>query len=457
MKRKKEVVALSSIIVLVISLIIIITMVIIKLVEGNTFSGLTELFEQSISSSDDEYVPLEDKINLKYEDVKYYPYMDENNKWGYVDEELSIVIPAKFDKAFSFNEGVGLVEDIDGYGFINKDGSFIFDRKYLYAHDFSNGVAIVNDYDGKGSLAIDFDGNIVCKIKDKYSCEKFHEGMIAFNNGDEFGYIDKSGKVAIKSKYQFAEDFNNGVAIVSDKKGYSLINREGKIITNEKYEYIESLDNKFFLCYSKGNRIQIINNKGETINLPNNLEPIELSNEGIIVEDRKTYKYGLIDYNNEIVIKPQFEFMGSFYDGMTLAEVDLNSTDGHDIVPCVINSKGDIIKTFNNYNEYSVYGFYGGVSIIEKEDKLLINKNGDIINKIGDAYAKKYGKFIIVSEWFDKEEKTRIYSQEGDLIYSADYSMYLIDEMSINDDTKVLVLGGKGNDIVTINYAGKTI
>ena len=48
-----------------------------------------------------------------------------NKKWGFVDEKGTLVIPAVFDEAYSFDEGVSRVVRNDLYGLIDKKGKFI--------------------------------------------------------------------------------------------------------------------------------------------------------------------------------------------------------------------------------------------------------------------------------------------------------------------------------------------
>ena len=78
------------------------------------------------------------------------PFSFDNNKWGYVDskswntsEEWDVVIPAKYDEAFSFYEGLARVKENNKFGFIDKSGTYVIPPIYDFADDFSGGLALV--------------------------------------------------------------------------------------------------------------------------------------------------------------------------------------------------------------------------------------------------------------------------------------------------------------------------
>src|SRR6218665_3770394 len=55
--------------------------------------------------------------------------------------------------------------------------------------------------------------------------------------GDQWGYIDKSGKIAISPQFDFAWSFKEGMAPIQlgGKCGY--IDRTGKIVINPQFEF----------------------------------------------------------------------------------------------------------------------------------------------------------------------------------------------------------------------------
>lgn len=67
----------------------------------------------------------------------------DGQKWGFINTSGTMVIPAKFEKAASFSEGLAKVR-IDGkYGFIDKSGDWAIQPKYENVSNFKNGIASV--------------------------------------------------------------------------------------------------------------------------------------------------------------------------------------------------------------------------------------------------------------------------------------------------------------------------
>ena len=115
-----------------------------------------------------------------------------------------MVIPAQFDQAFSFSEGLAAVETgfrVEGgrkaagkFGFIDKSGRFVIPPRFEFAFGFSEGLA--------------------------RACE----------NLGTLGYIDRTGNFAIVPRYEEAWDFSDGLAAVRTEgdSGFIYIDRSGK-------------------------------------------------------------------------------------------------------------------------------------------------------------------------------------------------------------------------------------
>ena len=59
-----------------------------------------------------------------------------NGKYGFIDKTDKVVIPIKYDYAWSFSKGLAKVELNGKYGFIDKSGKVVIPIKYDYAWDF---------------------------------------------------------------------------------------------------------------------------------------------------------------------------------------------------------------------------------------------------------------------------------------------------------------------------------
>ena len=88
-----------------------------------------------------------------------YPYRDSGGKYGYKEKSGKIIIPANYDRAWNFSEGLAVVE-VDGKrGFIDTTGKMAIPAGFDVAGSFSQGLASVK-IDGKWGL-IDKSGELV--------------------------------------------------------------------------------------------------------------------------------------------------------------------------------------------------------------------------------------------------------------------------------------------------------
>ena len=69
----------------------------------------------------------------------------------------------------------------------------------------------------------------------------FDSGLALVKINNKYGYVDKSGKFAIKPQFSYAQSFRDGFAMVCEEKEgkhiCGFINQKGKVIIDLKYEY----------------------------------------------------------------------------------------------------------------------------------------------------------------------------------------------------------------------------
>ena len=76
-----------------------------------------------------------------------------NGKWGYADPSGRVVIPARFDAALPFADGIARVGEVDEelpeigaspnikWGYIDERGRVLLELRYAVLRDFSEGLA----------------------------------------------------------------------------------------------------------------------------------------------------------------------------------------------------------------------------------------------------------------------------------------------------------------------------
>lgn len=152
----------------------------------------------------------------------------EAEAWGYIDRTGKLVIEPTFQYAGMFRDGLAPVVKDSKFGYIDKSGTLLIPNKYSDALEFSEGLALV--LDGEKYKVIDTEGKQAFSKTfaelDPLALDlfRFSEGMLVFieeNAEGEWlwGYVDRSGKVAIPARFQFAGLFKNGIAPVTIRRG----------------------------------------------------------------------------------------------------------------------------------------------------------------------------------------------------------------------------------------------
>ena len=110
----------------------------------------------------------------------------------YIDLQGNKVLPALFDEAYPYEDGLALVESDGKRYYINIDGD----------------IALEPEFEEFGS---------------------FSEGLAWFEKDGKYGYMDKKGKVVIPPVHATMDSFRDGVAF-SDIRSMKMIDRQGNPI-----------------------------------------------------------------------------------------------------------------------------------------------------------------------------------------------------------------------------------
>lgn len=181
---------------------------------------------------------------------------------GVMDSTGNMVIDYIYTDLGRFSEGLckAYSSGTWGYawGYINRHGDLLIDYRFDEAMEFKEGRAFVGRYSkskGKYEWAvIDTDGTLISGYIFEGLPKYFSEGLAAvqfIEDGDNWKYVNKSGKVVIDNNFVFAGSFKDGIALVVDSKAkkYFINNKGNKVFelpenanvildcrTNERYE-----------------------------------------------------------------------------------------------------------------------------------------------------------------------------------------------------------------------------
>lgn len=222
--------------------------------------------------------PFKASINKEIElNNKLLIPLNDSDFVGYIDTTGEFVIPAYYEAATTFKEGVAVVNRNDSAWFINKENVNVFGLYYTEAYPFYNGIAPVNKagqwflinrqgqeiagpFDDLSEQseqvyvikinnqygAIDIYGNYIIKPQfDKMG--DFKNGKAYYVSNGYYGFVNKDG-TTFKARFQWISDFDeNNIAIVKLNNLYGLVNATDSLFLNARYDLILKADNSNFI------------------------------------------------------------------------------------------------------------------------------------------------------------------------------------------------------------------
>ncbi len=271
-----------------------------------------------------------------------------NKSFGYINKKFDFVIEPRFDNARDFSEGRALVMIDNKYGFIDKWGNAIIELQFDDAKDFSEGLAAVRVDDKWGF--VDKNGKLV--FDEIYeSAESFKKGYAIIKKNDKYGFINKAGKVTAEPRFDYISPYYGYPAAACTEGKYGFIDTSGNFLIEPKFDEAKSFEDGFGalgIDVSEANsekkkyRWTFIDEKGDFLTdfifdgvdcFQGNLAVIEIDN-----------CYGVIDRSGNLLLKPEYNTIDIYDDGMIILEkmgksqfIDTNL--GFEIKPIVVTEK----------------------------------------------------------------------------------------------------------------------
>ncbi|MDJ1175687.1 WG repeat-containing protein [Roseofilum capinflatum] len=196
-----------------------------------------------------------------------------NFKMGYMNPQGEIVIPAQYDYASIFEDGIARVRTgslwqvitpegkvtLEQNGYIpqfseglvrlgrsypytaiyNRDGEFMFEIDH-FIDEFSDGLALVKLQERGGYGFVDRTGAYVIDPQ-PYEVSSFSEGRAWILQETEpgkprYGFIDKTGKIVIEPVYEEVKAFSEGLAAVKVGGLWGYIDRSGTMVIEPQFQ-----------------------------------------------------------------------------------------------------------------------------------------------------------------------------------------------------------------------------
>jgi hypothetical protein len=149
--------------------------------------------------------------------------------------------------------------------------------------------------------------------------ELFRNGLaVAVVNG-KYGYIDKTGKLAITPQYEAAWSFSDGLAPVQIGGKWGFIDTKGNLIIKPQFTTAESFS-EGLAKVQIDNREGFIDRTGKLV-IANNFDSADSFSEGLAIV-RVNQQWSYIDKTGKLLIPPQPHILGSFSEGLAVIGVN---------------------------------------------------------------------------------------------------------------------------------------
>jgi hypothetical protein len=154
--------------------------------------------------------------------------------WGYKDATGAWAIQAKYNDAENFKDGLARVQEGDKWIVIDVHGKTVPpDKKKIHViGPYAEGLAMAVDNGLMGW--VDAQEKPAFPLRKYQRAFNFSSGLARFQMDDLYGYLDKTGKIAIANKYDDATDFDHGLARVMTREGIAYIDTKGSVVWQSK-------------------------------------------------------------------------------------------------------------------------------------------------------------------------------------------------------------------------------
>jgi len=146
----------------------------------------------------------------------------------------------------------------------------------------------------------------------------FSEGLAKVQVGESWGYIDRTGRMIIKPRFQDASYFAEDLASIKTDDKWGYIDRTGKVVIAPRFQEAKEFSEGFASVKFDG-KWGYIDNVGNFAVQPQ-YEAAEAFHEGL-ASIKTGDKWGYIDPSGNVKIAPQFTKTWGFSQGMAQVKV----------------------------------------------------------------------------------------------------------------------------------------
>jgi hypothetical protein len=179
-------------------------------------------------------------------------------KWGYIERDGRVAIEPVYDQAAAFSEGWAAVRKAGKWSFIDRSGAVVLDTEFedfISGPQFHEGFALGRIRASYGSW-MDFINRKGETVSGGWRlATNFSEGLAAVSTRDVdpiYQYIGTDGRVAFAGQFWGAWAFSDGLAAVKPKDKWGFIDRTGAMALAATYDYVLDMGIEFSIGFYSG-------------------------------------------------------------------------------------------------------------------------------------------------------------------------------------------------------------
>ncbi|MBT1711194.1 WG repeat-containing protein [Fulvivirgaceae bacterium PWU5] len=328
-------------------------------------------------------------VSATFEDAEAfsngYARVKKAGHWSYIDKDAKLVTGFRFDKVYNFDgevARVGIADEQDrlSYGLIDVTGQWVKKNEFDEIGEFSdNGLALAQAHNGDWGF-IDKKGQWV--IQPTFGgLHEFHGGLAMARSKGKWGYIDKTGTWVIPAIYNHATSFQEGIASIRTNGGrWILIDMQGKPVGSLVFDVVKPFSDSVTVARVSG-AWGVVDRHGRWLVKPK-FDYLGSFVDGLCRTRLKRFYWGTIDKAGKWVIQPDFENVLQFSEGICRIKKGTlwgyMEHTGNWIVEPKFQSAGKF------HNGYAIVKINGNWGIIDKTGKFTLEPTFDKIRPQAD-------------------------------------------------------------------------
>lgn len=330
--------------------------------------------------------------------------LDDEESWSLVDFSGEIIAKNAFDNTPSYvYNGTFVVKEEDGLyvHHISDPKKALNSEPFLQLTNFASGHAF-GVRPGTGILLVNTDGEVIKQLSDDIATVYVPVPLgaldiLPYKDTDEkMGYINASGDIAIKAKWDTALPFSEGLALVRNDNGrISCIDTDGEKVFSlrEGEDTAMSLFLNGWLAVNKDDRGHFVDHKGETV-MKLSRGTIAIARIGDRVLARNSDGWILLEAkeDGEKILKGYESITPLGLDGTRFLVRKRSDSKCR-----VVDANGEDVG--DNRLEYSneILWLYGYIFGGDEKPYTIYDRNGELVNKKLEINQINDEQFISVS------------------------------------------------------------